>query len=92
VDITELMVDAIGELKESSKYTDLDQQFLDHPLVRDNYASLLSNSHLFIFAAAHDHSITGIIKMLMIMCLRIGVKIGRQQIMDEFIGREKGGN
>jgi len=89
------MVEALTELKrdgeEEGPYTTSDTEFISHPLMAANYASITGQSLALVAAIMHDANVTGIIKMLMLVSYRIGIKVGEQQVMDKFMPKEERG-
>jgi len=91
MDISELMVEALTELKDSEEQTPLDVVFMTHPLMSQNYANLVGQCPSLLAACVITPDATGVMKMLMLMSYRIGIKVGEQQVMDKFMPKEERG-
>jgi len=86
------MVEALTELKEqgNDNYTKGDLALLSHPLMAQNYANLTGTCPILVGAVMMDGNVTSILKMLMLISYRIGVKVGRQEVIEEFLPKEGG--
>lgn len=83
--ITELVKEAVLEIREKGAATS--EEFTGDPIIRNNVAHMGQLVPFLGLALTLDDAVMDAIRTLMVLSYQTGIRVGRKQVMDEYLGK-----